>query len=63
MNLIDDVALPGSLRAIMFSMAPAPIRNTPIGLLLCIIFVLVTRNVMARHRQGQAPLRAAQGGS
>jgi hypothetical protein len=39
------------------------IMNTPIGLVLCIIFLLVMRNVMARHRQEQAPLRQAQAGS
>jgi len=39
------------------------IMNTPIGLALCIIFVLVMRNVMSRHRQEQAALRQAQGSS
>jgi BASS family bile acid:Na+ symporter len=39
------------------------IMNTPIGLVLCIIFVLVMRNVMARHRQEQAPLRQPEAGS
>lgn len=39
------------------------IMNTPIGLVLCIIFVLVMRKVMTRHRQEQAPLRQPQAGS
>jgi BASS family bile acid:Na+ symporter len=36
------------------------IMNTPIGLVLCIIFVLVTRSVMARYRQAQASLPQPQ---
>lgn len=36
------------------------IMNTPIGLVLCIAFVLVMRKVMARYRQEQAPLQQSQ---